>query len=393
METPQEPGNVPPARRDGLLRRTIRGGGVVLWVMWSALSAALIAAAWVAWAPRYESTAWLEVKPSARPIFGASVTPDDPAALLDTQAQLIKSSDVLGAAALDPAVRALPRIATAPDPEAEIRRGLRVEVVPRTRLIQVTTSSRSPNEPTTILNAVVRHYLRSAEVWTDREALARIEQLRMAKNELGADIRRQREKLADLLTKQSRDMQLNREDRYRVALEEYQRIKRELVDNELAQIKAETRVKIMRERLNKGRPNDPAFNEKIDELVTEVETCRATDKALTQRLAALAIDSREEGSEALEIAFAKADLNNSRTMLLAVEKSLQQLDFEQRGGARVQLVSPASASPALVSDGWRLAAPFVIPILALPLVVALFLIVQVRAEQIAAAMRPEPGPP
>ena len=393
MQTPQGAPPEPHPRRAGLLRRTIRWGGVALWVTWAALSTAVVAVAVIAWTPRYEATAWLEViKPAHRPILGGEAAAVDVRVLLGTRVQLLKSPAVLERALSDPALRALPRIRKAPDPVAELRRVLRVETLPDTALILVSMESRSPDEPATIVNAVVQSDLTEVGSRADREARDRVERLREMWQRLNVEVVRRRERLTALLKKQAEDVQLRRGDPYRVTLHEYRQLKGELNRTQIERIKAESRLRLLRQQL-RGKPGDAASGEQIEGLLAQVESSRAVEKALTEKLDALTVESQPKGDGALEAQFARADLDNSQQMLLAIDKRLQQLELDSGDGPPVRLVSPARVSPAPASHGWRLAILVAIPLLLLPLVVGLFLLVQVRAERIAAALRPGPEAP
>jgi polysaccharide biosynthesis transport protein len=478
-DDPLEAG-APPARAitARTLWRAVRRHWWQILALWVVASAGLVALAYYKIKPSYESTAWLEVKPATRPILSsASITLDDSSALLDTQVQLIKSPDVLSAAANDEKVRGLPRFVGSLDPEAELRKELQVTPVPRTSLILVSMSSESPQEAYVIVETVVRHYLKSAESWTDRETRAHIDQLRVVKNKLGTDIIRQRQRLTGLMKKQVGDPMLNRQERDKITLEQYKTYVDQLKDLQIEQIKAKTALTMMEEmtkrrqqqqkkrsrpaaaggqdelfrlfladpevrdliaqmestrdqmtridRLNREGRSDPVksrlqanyaklqdkyhklwaakrpalaatlagdgeakpdddggWADNLFQARLHVETLRVEEKALTERLEKLQIQTKDEGGEALEISFAKTDLDNSQTMLVAVEKHLQQLDFEQRGGARVSLAA-APRLPMMPSSNKRLLVMAAAPVGVLGLLLGLFVLIEARAARVA----------
>ena len=163
----------------GWSARAIRRHWGLMLLIWGAGSAALVTLAYTRVQPSYDATAWLEVKPPPKEIFGGSLAPGDNQ--METQVQLITSPDVLSAAAKDPKVGSLPRIRLAPDAELELRRALRVQIIPRTTLINVYMSSPSPEEAARIINAVVEAYDRTARLWTDGRAEDQIREFQQLK--------------------------------------------------------------------------------------------------------------------------------------------------------------------------------------------------------------------
>src|SRR5262249_45998970 len=86
------------------------------------------------------------------------------------------------------------------DAEAEIRRLLRVGILPKTNLIEIVMSSDSPDEAAGIVNAVLGAYLKSVTNTSDEEAKRRIEQLE------------------DAVGERTRELELKRAEQHRLSL-------------------------------------------------------------------------------------------------------------------------------------------------------------------------------
>src|SRR5262249_43523275 len=89
--------------------------------LWLVASGGLGYLAYTKIRPNYESVAWLKLEPNNQGLLGGN-TGGDFAQQLDTHVQLITSPEVLSTTAQDPKVSALPRIRTALDAEAELRK-------------------------------------------------------------------------------------------------------------------------------------------------------------------------------------------------------------------------------------------------------------------------------
>jgi succinoglycan biosynthesis transport protein ExoP len=184
---PEEEGSPPPriftAR---ILVRALRRYWWQMLLLWGAASATLIVLAYTRVRPSYDAIAWLEVKPPPKELFGGSMASGDNQ--METQVQLITSPDVLSAAAKDPKVADLDRIRLARDAEAEMREAVRVQIMPRTTLINVFMSSQSPDEAARIVNAVVEAYDKTARSWTDSRAQDQIRELQQLKAAIQSEV-------------------------------------------------------------------------------------------------------------------------------------------------------------------------------------------------------------
>jgi uncharacterized protein involved in exopolysaccharide biosynthesis len=117
---------------------------------------------------------------------------------LETAAVLITTPDILDAARKDPAVAALPRIKMAPDPHAFLRRRLRVAVVPRTRLVQVSMTLSSAQDAAKVVDAVAKAYRDWAVDRSTLDAEKRLMRLREEADVLEKHLQQRREELKQL---------------------------------------------------------------------------------------------------------------------------------------------------------------------------------------------------
>ncbi|WP_435022694.1 polysaccharide biosynthesis tyrosine autokinase (plasmid) [Tundrisphaera sp. TA3] len=143
--------------------------------LWSVLSVGLAALIYLKVQPLYESESYLRVEEKNSLYVGN--TNNDLSIFLETLVQLIKSSNVLQTAAVDPAVAVLPRIRQADDAVLELRKAINVRTIPGTYLISVSMASRDPGEAATIVNAVVDSFLKMNREWSDGLTQAQTERL------------------------------------------------------------------------------------------------------------------------------------------------------------------------------------------------------------------------
>ena len=122
-----------------------------------------------------------------------SGTPTDFAEYKETQVALITSPIVLGIAlTAHPELYHLPTLQHAADVEAEIRQRLAVQILPKTNLIRVSMSSKSPIESAAIVNAVVDAYLKNATTTNFEETDRRIKRLKEDQATRLEDVKRKR---------------------------------------------------------------------------------------------------------------------------------------------------------------------------------------------------------
>lgn len=144
----------------GVILRALKRHWWQILLAWGVTSAALVMVIHSRVKPTYEAVAYVQIDPqSGGPIlpntanFGSDVVSQ-----LETQAARMMTTDVLGVALLDREVAKLPRIRNALDAQAELRREVRVQIIPKTRLVSVSMAAPTSAEAVTIVNAVARAY-------------------------------------------------------------------------------------------------------------------------------------------------------------------------------------------------------------------------------------------
>ena len=157
----------PSTARPGLFRRTLRRWSRPILALWLVGTVALLSWIFLVVPPLFRASAFLRVAPAAPNLYGVRTNGNQTGPFLQTQVQLITSSNVLTDAGTNPRVAALPRIRTAGDVVLELRKALTVGVVPETYLIEVAMTSPSADEAATIVNAVIDSFLASSHEWTD----------------------------------------------------------------------------------------------------------------------------------------------------------------------------------------------------------------------------------
>jgi uncharacterized protein involved in exopolysaccharide biosynthesis len=152
--------------------------GVLLWELGSG---GLMALAFSKFKPTYDAIAAIRVEQGARGMYARSPSASDFAEYKETQVALVTSPIVLGIAlTVHSELYHLPTLRDAEDVEVEgeIRQQLAVPIVPKTNLIRVAMSSRSPVEAAAIVNAVVDAYLKNATTTRFEETDRRIKRLK-----------------------------------------------------------------------------------------------------------------------------------------------------------------------------------------------------------------------
>ena len=142
------------------VRMVVRGLMRYWWqmlAMWLVASAAILSVVYMRVKPSYDASALLLAEPSEAPIYAPTNNSDG--VFLETQVNLIRSPNVLSAAALDP--RAAPWLSASVDPLLELQSSLDVSTRPGTFLIQISMRSLSPNQAADLVNAVVDAYIKS----------------------------------------------------------------------------------------------------------------------------------------------------------------------------------------------------------------------------------------
>lgn len=170
---------------------------LALWVVGSSVAAWLI---FTQVRPSYEAMAMLKVMPDATDLFdvrgrgGLGMVN----ATMETEVALIKSANILSAAASTPSVQNLPRIRKSLDPAHELRTLLDVNVQPNTHLIQVSVRSPDPYEAHIIVNAVVTAYLGQMRTESETTSKGLIDSLTGYLATLSSQIKQKEQEWLDL---------------------------------------------------------------------------------------------------------------------------------------------------------------------------------------------------
>lgn len=161
----------------------------------------------------YEATAYLLFDPAEPPPLDRE---------LETAAVLATNPDILDAALKDPAVAPLQCIKSAPDPLVFLRRRLRVEVIPKTRLVRVSMTLASPHDAAKVVNAVASSYKQWAEYRVQTEVETQIRRLQVEESTLDERVRQKRTEIKELVknmgpeTRDALEVELARTDLARI---------------------------------------------------------------------------------------------------------------------------------------------------------------------------------
>ena len=174
------------------LARLVRGLTRWWWqasLAWVVATSAVVAAIQLGLKPLYEASSLLRVEPNAQEIFGNNASSANGSQnYLDTQVQLITSSNVLMAAAADPKATNLGEIRAAADPEVVLRERLEVVILPKSFLIRVSSTSKSPGEAADVVNAVVDSYLAADSEWSESMTRNQIKNMEAYRKGLQAQV-------------------------------------------------------------------------------------------------------------------------------------------------------------------------------------------------------------
>jgi len=124
---------------------------------WIIGSTALVAMVYSQIKPVYEAVATLRAEPKPQELFGYRVSMGDANnAFLETQVQLITSTNVLTTVQQKPEINRTSFLRSSQDPVSDIKKALQVSVVPNTYLIRVAMRSPSAEEAALTVSEVVK---------------------------------------------------------------------------------------------------------------------------------------------------------------------------------------------------------------------------------------------
>ena len=170
-ESPADAADSPRKFSPKVVLRAVRRHWWQILLIWAVASGGLMTVVYSKVKPTFDATAYVLLEPPRKNPIG----PDTGSAgvsiesQLETQAQRMLTPDILGEALKDPKVAELSRIRTALDPEALLRKELRVSPVRGTRLITVVMTSLQSSEAVAVVNAVTRAYEASVKARAVRE--------------------------------------------------------------------------------------------------------------------------------------------------------------------------------------------------------------------------------
>ncbi|MGE3817932.1 MAG: GumC family protein [Isosphaeraceae bacterium] len=229
-------------------------------LLWAVGSVGLVALAYYRIKPTYDASSQIKIENTSYSILTDKniFTPVDFGQYMETLVSNITSPTVIGTAlTMNPRLADLPMLRGSSEPEMIIRKSLRVGIVPRTQLIQVSLSSKNPGEAAEIVNAVVKTFVKLAEDLYDASTQEQIKRLKGERDKQELEVKRQRT-LIEGLTKTIDVAALDRaKDRNVASLETYRQLQEERTRVEIMRIQAEGKLNQLRnEKLAPVQPRD-----------------------------------------------------------------------------------------------------------------------------------------
>jgi succinoglycan biosynthesis transport protein ExoP len=222
--------------------------GILRWwwqalIVWAVLSVAVCVAIQYVVKPTYEASSLIRIEPTAQALFESSTPSSNFQNYLETQIQLITSPNVLLAAASDSQASGMDGIRSSPEPEVVLRRMLVVKLLPKSFLIEVSTTSPSPAEAAGVVNSVVDAFLKSDGDWSDGMTRSQIKNLEIYNRGLQEQVDAKQKAWLDLAAKGNvtpRSLTPDREEGANsVSLDRYQQLQQKLMETELALVEAQ----------------------------------------------------------------------------------------------------------------------------------------------------------
>jgi uncharacterized protein involved in exopolysaccharide biosynthesis len=227
------------------------------WMLgaWLLVTIGLMSYVFLSSKTQYDATSWLIVRASTPRIFDSSSSTSDFGRFQKTQVDLVTSPDVLGdALARHPEIAALPLLHGSDDPEAEIRRRMKVAIRPETNLIVVSLSSEDKDEAVAIIDAVVEAYLLAANDWVAQETKEQLTRLNEEARKLKVEIEAKRANLRRLVLGAGNVDVGRLNDQGKVSLERFQKFLGRLDDIKLRRIDLEAQLESARLRVDHTVP-------------------------------------------------------------------------------------------------------------------------------------------
>jgi capsular exopolysaccharide synthesis family protein len=215
--------------------------GLLLWLVGSG---GLMALAHSRVRPSFEAISTIKVDPGEPGQSRDNGSMADFEVFKETQVQRVTNPNVIASALADhPDLLAFPGLSKAKDPEAAIRKSLVVKIIPKTNLIQVSTTTESPDEAPAIVNAVIEAYLKVAlDTTREDEARKRAQKLRQVKEDRLVAVRQKREAIAELVKRTGTTDGNQARDRNSVTVEQYSVLTRQSLETDLALVDAQAKL-------------------------------------------------------------------------------------------------------------------------------------------------------
>ena len=231
-----------------LLWRAVRRHWWQGLLIWAAGSAGLLALLDRRVQPTFDAVSTIKVEPGDRGPNPSNGSSADFEVFKETQAQRVTNPNVIARALLDhPDLLTFPGLTGATDPEAEIRRGLSAVVIPRTNLIRVAMTSKSAEESSAVVNAVIEAFLRIAlDTHDEDEAENRRQKLLEVQRERTEAVRQKREAIAQLVQRVGTADGSQARQRNAVTVEQYSVLTRQLLESDLALVDAQGKLDQLR---------------------------------------------------------------------------------------------------------------------------------------------------
>jgi succinoglycan biosynthesis transport protein ExoP len=255
-----------PSRGNGLSARLIWRAVCRHWwqglLLWMLGSAGLVALVHSKVRPSFEAVSTIKVDPGEPGQSRDNGSMADFEVFKETQVRRVTNPNVIASALADhPDLLAFPGLASARDPEAEIRKSLSVGIIPRTNLIQVSMTSEVAEEAPAIVNAVIEAYLKVAlDTTREDEARKRARKLRDARDDRAQAVRQKREAIAELVKRTGTADGKQARDRNSVTVEQYSVLTRQSLETDLALVESQARLdqlKVVPSLPALADPNDP----------------------------------------------------------------------------------------------------------------------------------------
>ena len=174
------------------IRAVLRASRRYWWLilaLWTVGTSGFAAAVYLKVKPQYHASSLLKVEPTMIDLYGVG-TREGAEPYMQTHVELIKSNNVLDAAAKDPRAAAFARIRNAEDPIQELGKVIGVGIRPNTHIIEVSMISPSRDEAAILVNAVVDSFLEENKGWSNVATKMQITKLSDYRDKLDLDIKK-----------------------------------------------------------------------------------------------------------------------------------------------------------------------------------------------------------